>query len=273
MPKKSVDYSNTIIYKICCKDETITGLYIGHTTNFIQRKYSHKIACNNLSNKLKIYTTIRSNGGWENWNMIEIARYNCKDSIEARIKEQEHYNQLKASLNSCPPYVDIKQYFCSTCELQCSGPKQYNKHINCLKHITKTKENISGVQFYENQQKNLPTTDSKFYCEKCQYYTNKKYNFNLHLQSIRHKNNATNNENNGLLTKTRKYECKRCKKIFNDRAGLWRHNKKCSNNSNDNKKLSDIDKDDIIITLLKQNAELIKGQQDIIVKLTENGIL
>ena len=50
MPKTDVDYSNTIIYKICCKDESITDVYVGHTTNFIQRKYSHKISCSNLNN-------------------------------------------------------------------------------------------------------------------------------------------------------------------------------------------------------------------------------
>jgi predicted GIY-YIG superfamily endonuclease len=54
MPKEDVDYSNTIIYKIYCKDETITDVYVGYTTNFTQRKYSHKIACNNMNNNLKI---------------------------------------------------------------------------------------------------------------------------------------------------------------------------------------------------------------------------
>lgn len=37
-------------------------------------------------------------------------------------------------------------------------------------------------------------------------------------------------------------------------------------------KLSGIDKEDLIIMLLKQNAELIKGQQDITMKVLENGI-
>ena len=37
-----------------------------------------------------------------------------------------------------------------------------------------------------------------------------------------------------------------------------------------NKKLSEYDKDELIITLLKQNAELIKGQQDMMIKFAEN---
>ena len=42
MPKDTIDYSNTIIYKIYCNDSSVTDIYIGHTTNFIKRKYQHK---------------------------------------------------------------------------------------------------------------------------------------------------------------------------------------------------------------------------------------
>ena len=31
MPKKIIDYSKTIIYKIVCNDLTITEVYVGHT--------------------------------------------------------------------------------------------------------------------------------------------------------------------------------------------------------------------------------------------------
>ena len=49
MPKKIIDYSKTIIYKIVCNDLNITDLYIGHTTNFIKRKATHKSNCNNIN--------------------------------------------------------------------------------------------------------------------------------------------------------------------------------------------------------------------------------
>ena len=100
MPKEEIDYSNTIIYKIFCKVKSITDVYVGHTTNFTQRKYAHKLACNSSTNKLKIYNKIRQTGGWDNWDMIEIAKYNCKDHTDARIKEQEHFEQLTCNLNS-----------------------------------------------------------------------------------------------------------------------------------------------------------------------------
>jgi len=55
MPKKAIDYSNTIIYKLCCKNPDVKEFYIGHTTNLLQRKYQHKTCCNNNSEKNKSY--------------------------------------------------------------------------------------------------------------------------------------------------------------------------------------------------------------------------
>ena len=65
MPKTDIDYSNTIIYKITCIDSNVKDLYVGHTTNFVQRKHAHKQSCINkkLSNyECKLYEVIRNNG-------------------------------------------------------------------------------------------------------------------------------------------------------------------------------------------------------------------
>ena len=59
MTKVNIDYSNTIIYNITCKNITVTDIYVGHTTNFVQRKESHKQNCKN--NQCKLYTTIKNN--------------------------------------------------------------------------------------------------------------------------------------------------------------------------------------------------------------------
>jgi predicted GIY-YIG superfamily endonuclease len=74
------DYSETIIYKIVCKDETITECYVGHTTDFPQRKIQHKESCTNPLSRcynLKVYEFIRANGGLDNWNMVEIIKCPC----------------------------------------------------------------------------------------------------------------------------------------------------------------------------------------------------
>ena len=94
MSRVDIDYSNTIIYKISCKNESIIDVYVGHTTNFVKRKHSHKQSCTNNKNtnhKCKLYEVIRANGGWDNWKMEIINFYNCTDQHEARKREQEHF--------------------------------------------------------------------------------------------------------------------------------------------------------------------------------------
>lgn len=82
MTKIQTDYTNTIIYKLCCKDPSITDIYIGHTTNFNQRMNHHKNLTNNVNCDRYIYQIIRSHGGWDNWTMIQIENISCKDERE-----------------------------------------------------------------------------------------------------------------------------------------------------------------------------------------------
>jgi len=105
MPKIAIDYSNTIIYKITCKYENIQDVYVGHTTNFVQRKYAHKISCTNINSfhyNCYVYQVIRNNGGWDNWKMEIIDYINCKDLDDAINKEREYGLLHKATLNQIP---------------------------------------------------------------------------------------------------------------------------------------------------------------------------
>jgi hypothetical protein len=114
MPKKSMDYSNTVIYKLVCNDLNITDCYVGHTTNFKQRKNDHKRTCNIESRRghnLNVYKFIRENGGFEKWSMIEIEKYPCADGNEARKRERFWYENLKATLNTGIPSRTQKEWF------------------------------------------------------------------------------------------------------------------------------------------------------------------
>jgi hypothetical protein len=257
MPKTDVDYSNTIIYKIFCKDDSITDIYVGHTTNFIQRKYSHKIGSNDLKNKLKIYDTIRNNGGWSNWDMIEIAKYNCKDITEARIREHHHYNELKASLNSCPPYVDVNKYYCSLCKIQCGSQKKYETHINCIKHINNKNqsENESICDVVLNDSDLSQKVAEKFCCKFCNYNTCKKSDFNKHLTTDKHKKRENGND---LVPKSsNQYQCE-CGNIYKHDSGYYRHKKNCNINKIDPIVTKEVTDKELIMMLLKQNAKLIE---------------
>ena len=99
----------------------------------------------------------------------------------------------------------------------------------------------------------LAKTSHDFYCENCDYRTHRNYNYMLHCKTTKHRNNDLTTNNNDKTSKTSKtYMCNNCDKFFNDRAGLWRHNKKCSEPLPN----SDFDNPENLITyLMKENAE------------------
>jgi len=114
MPKNSIDYSKGIIYKLVSKDLSIPDMYIGSTTNFNKRRNCHKNNCINENNpkyNLKVYQFIRDNNGWDNWDMVEIEKYSCKDKNELFKRERYFYEELKPSLNMCFPQRTSKEYF------------------------------------------------------------------------------------------------------------------------------------------------------------------
>ena len=77
----------SIIYKLYCKDKNITDCYIGSTTNYANRKRTHKSSCNNIKSrnyKQKKYIYIRENGGYENWDYEILETINLNDKIKER---------------------------------------------------------------------------------------------------------------------------------------------------------------------------------------------
>ena len=114
MPNKTPDYSNTIFYKLCCKDVDITEIYIGHTVEFNKRQRKHRNNCNNPNNKEHnyfVYKYIRDHGGWENWDMIMIERHDCVDYLDVRRKEKEYIESFRAKLNKVVPTRTKKEYY------------------------------------------------------------------------------------------------------------------------------------------------------------------
>ena len=112
MPRKEINYQNTVIYKIqhIEKEDLI---YIGHTTDFTKRKCSHKHMCNNVNSKLynsKVYTMIRDNGGWDMFKMLEVKKFPCNDRNEASSEEDIVMKEMKAIMNTINAIFDIKQF-------------------------------------------------------------------------------------------------------------------------------------------------------------------
>lgn len=131
MPRKPTNYLNTLIYKIVCKDLNVTDKYIGHTTSYKDRKREHKSRCNKQYSR-PIYKTINDNGGWNNWEMIEIEKFPCNDANEARMRERYWYEELNSNLNvRCPIITDYKEYrhIYNTSECRVEYMKIYNQNL------------------------------------------------------------------------------------------------------------------------------------------------
>ena len=134
MPRLPIDYSKTLIYKIVHKDDyDNANVYIGSTTDFTRRKNEHKSSYINEKNKeynYKKYQYIRANGGWDEWNMIEIEKYPCNDGNEARAREEYWRCHFNANLNSIKAFrtkeqnkEQKKEYYVQNKEQM----KEYNK--------------------------------------------------------------------------------------------------------------------------------------------------
>jgi hypothetical protein len=125
------DYSKTVIYKITCNDPEVTDVYVGHTVNFYRRTREHRIACNNDKNKAHhflVYQTIRNNGGWNNWTMIEVEPFPCADVYEAIAREGYWYKELNGTLNYCVPSRTNKEWFKNN-DCRTQYMKAYNKKL------------------------------------------------------------------------------------------------------------------------------------------------
>ena len=108
----SSNIDNYIMYKICPKNSNLNYSYIGHTNNFAFRKSQHKLPCIDIAHNkshYKLYETIRQNGGWDEWEMIEIEKLIGKTKLEARIREQELIEEHGANLNSLKAYISDEQ--------------------------------------------------------------------------------------------------------------------------------------------------------------------
>jgi hypothetical protein len=159
MPRKEINYTNTVIYKIVCNDLTVTDLYVGHTTDFTKRKNAHKTDCNNVNGKhynLKVYKMIRDNGGWTNWTMVEIEKYECNDSNEAKARERYYLELLNAQLNSSVPGRSRKQYKEANKKAITLYQKQYNeanKDAKLLYHKQYYEQNKEAISLKKKQYK------------------------------------------------------------------------------------------------------------------------
>ena len=267
MPKVKIDYSNTIFYKIFCKDSSVKELYIGHTTNFVQRKYAHKQGCINpksVNYNCKLYNVIRDNMGWDNWTMEIIAFHNCEDLMAAKKQEQQYFEEYKATLNSIEPLAPPKikkekkektikePLYCNTCNVTFMTTTLQERHNKTNKHIKRL-----NLQTTYNK---MPKIAESFTCIECNFKCSKQSNWNKHILTAKHKSRM--NTNIIMPKNAVSYECD-CGKKYKHASSLWNHKQSCNNEhesiynqTNDNtpdiEKISDTT---LVVELVRQNKE------------------
>jgi hypothetical protein len=129
MPKEAIGFENTCFYKLVCKDPETKDVFVGYTTNMVQRRYLHKAISsqniNTIKKNKKLYETIQEKGGWDNWDMILIEQCKCDGALDARKKAREHLGKLRASLNKHIPSRTKNEHYEYNAEIVLDRNKKY----------------------------------------------------------------------------------------------------------------------------------------------------
>jgi len=86
--------------------------YVGHTKDFVMRKYRHNFNCYNNKNShynLPVYQYIRENGGWNSCQISIIEICNFETKRDANIREEYWRIKKEATLNSQRCYLSKNQ--------------------------------------------------------------------------------------------------------------------------------------------------------------------
>lgn len=190
MPRKPMNYSNACVYKICCRNPDIEHVYVGSTTNLVNRRTAHKSSCNKISGRhydFPVYQFIREHGGWENWDVVKVESVNCNCSSDLHQRERYWVEKLGATLNSINPFLSTderkeqklacnKAYYIEHKEELCEKMEKYhadNREVLLQKqreyhHKNKQKHNEIRKKLYQKEREAiLCRNKEKVTCEHC----------------------------------------------------------------------------------------------------------
>ena len=186
-----VNYNKSIVYKLCCKDPDITDIYIGSTTDFTKRKWSHKSKCK-LSD-INVYKFIREHGNWNNWDMVQVEAYKAENKRDLESRERHWIETLKSSLNKNIPSQTRTEYLVKYNEINKEtiakyktdwyqiNKEQITKYSSEYRKNNKTLINEkSSIRYQKNKEK----INEKVVCE-CGFEGSKTH-LNRHKKSKKH---------------------------------------------------------------------------------------
>ena len=199
----SQEIRNYVMYKIIPKNKNLNYCYVGHTTDFPSRKYQHKLACINETHTkmhFKLYQVIRENGGYNEWQIIEIEKFNNKTNLEARIREQELIIEHKANLNTLNAYITEDERAANKKEIT---QKYREKNKELLKEQTKKYKEDHKEIITEQMKKYREENKEKIKAKTKEYIENNKEKHDETQKAWREKNTEI------LKEKRKIYEAKK----------------------------------------------------------------
>ncbi len=128
-------------YKLKHASDETKKFYIGSTENIERRICQHKCVYSKGTEQLKLYSYIKSNGGWDAWTFEILEQDECKDNDYRYIgrykKEALLIEQHKAQLNTQTPQAydptDFRKQICGSCgdtlDISKTGEKQLQQHF------------------------------------------------------------------------------------------------------------------------------------------------
>ena len=164
MPKVKINYAEMIFYKICCSSTNITKVFIGHTTNVNQRKHILKKQTQSEIYCSDMIEFIKNSGGWENWSLQILEKYECKTHIDIVLREIYHTDALNQKMNNpdnsnaanglnndlkpggdhnASDNVD-KIFTCNYCNYRCLKSKHFKQHLMTRKHMDEVQNQVAS---------------------------------------------------------------------------------------------------------------------------------
>ena len=123
-----------------------------------------------------------------------------------------HYERMKQPMKEPITNTDNKNLLLSDSLID---------NINKILNNNNISSNTNNRQILENS---YNYKSNKYTCELCKYYTNRKQNYDIHIESERHKFRIQNTFS--------KYICKLCNKNYQSSGGLSKHKRKCKTRFN-----------------------------------------
>ena len=172
-----------------------------------------------------------------------------------------------------------KIFFCKICNYKTKRKSNYEKHMNTKKHLDNIKNNSKIKTNCHEDGVKITNIDKIYECTVCDFKTDKKYAYERHKKTVKHRKLVNKNKNkivaedyivntpiqntsidNVSIDNTDSYMCTICMKKYKYKSGLSRHRKRCLKKKAPNKKeqlreiVSNLNNEGFIVDLIKKHG-------------------